>query len=360
MIVRQRRAWWVIGGLLTAWLAMNARAAVASPGPWSAAPSTIVVAEPTQFRNGETELRGTLFLPREGRALAAIVALHGASSPLQASPLYRHLHEMLPPLGIAVLIYDRRGSGRSGGDLATSDYDQLADDAGAAVRMLASDPRIDARRIGVWGLSQGGWLSLLAAARHPEIAFAIAISAPVVTPDVQMVFSSTNHLRVNGYPQAEIDQMLAARNAVDAYMRGTGDRALAQHRVDAARHKPWFKLLYMSETVEDRATSRWRKEIEHDPLHTLERVHVPTLLIYGAEDPVVPVAISVDRLAATAAKHPNRQVAVVARADHGMMTSVDAKTLLDPAHADTEAPDAPEYFAILASWLTQRGVAAKR
>ena len=261
---------------------------------------------------------------------------------------------MLPALGIAVFVYDRRGSGKSGGDLQTSDYALLADDAIAAVRMLKADTRIDPRRVGIWGLSQGGWLALLAASRSSELAFVIAASAPLVTPDVQMMFSSTNHLRVHGYSQADIDQMIATRKAVDDYMRGSGDRATAQRLVDAAKTKPWFKLLYMGETVKDRATSRWRKEIEFDPLRTLDGVKIPALVIYGALDPVVPVAVSVERLRVA---HPKLDVVVIAGADHAMQLSVPVQVQMDPARDQEQAPEAVEYFAILASWLTRQGMA---
>jgi len=349
--------------LIATALALVAPAVRAQPSapPWSAPASTEIVAEDIAFRNGDTPLSGTLHLPKGGRALAAVVLTHGASSPLRTSPLYRHLKEMLPPLGVAVFVYDRRGSGQSGGDLKTSDYAMLADDALAAVRRLKADPRIDPKRVGLWGLSQGGWLALLAAARAPgEPAFVVSISAPVVTPDVQMAFFSANALRVNGYPQSEIDEMLAARKAVDDYMRGTGDRAEAQRRVDAIKTRPWFKLIYMGGTVGDRETSRWRKEIEHDPLKSLEGLKVPTLILYGAADPAVPVAASVERLNAVRGRLPNVRVAVIAAADHSMQLSVSAKDQMDPARADDGAPESAEYFARLTAWLAAQGVARGR
>lgn len=329
----------------------------AETGLWSATPSTQVWAEERIFRSGPAQLSGTLYLPRGARIFGAIVVSHGASSPLRSSPLYRHLKEMLPALGIAVFIYDRRGAGKSAGDLSTSDYSLLADDAIAAVRMLKIDPRIDPKRIGVWGLSQGGWLSLLAASRSPEVRFAVSISAPVVAPDVQMIFYSANALAVNGYSQDDIDQMKATRKAVDDYMRGVGDLETAQRMVDAAKAKPWFSLTYMGETVKDRETSRWRKEIEHDPLRTLGAVKVPALVIYGAADPVVPVAASVERLKQLRGRYSELQVNVIAGADHSMQTSVDAKSQMDPKKSDEGAPEAPEYFGLLASWLTQQGIA---
>jgi pimeloyl-ACP methyl ester carboxylesterase len=287
--------------------------------------------------------------------LGAVVVTHSASKPQHDALLYQHLTEMLPPLGIAVLTYDRRGSGKSGGNLKDSDYAMLADDAIAAVQMLKVDTRIDPERVGIWGLSQGGWLSLLAAARSSDVRFVVSIAAPLVTPDVQMMFRSENAMRINGYPEVEIDQMRAMRKAVDDYMRGTGDRAAAQALVDGAKGKPWFDLLYMGKTVGDRATSRWRKEIEYDPLPTLDEVKVPALILFGANDPEVPVATSVGRI--DARPHPNLTVQVIAGADHHMATSMTPQAQMDPDQTERVRPEASEYFAILTSWLTNQDIA---
>jgi uncharacterized protein len=326
--------------------------------PWSAPATTEVVTEHRRFMNGRTELSGTLYLPRSARPVAAIVVTHSASSPLGSASLYDHLKAMMPALGIAVFTYDRRGSGGSGTQDAGGSFALLADDAIAAVNSLKADPRIDPRRIGTWGLSQGGWISPLAASRSPDIAFVISVAAPVATADVQMLFSSTNHLKANGYPQAEIDQMVATRKAVDDYMRGTASREAAQRLIDAAKTKPWFKYTYMGETVRDRAVSGWRKEIENDPLTNLTAVKVPTLVLYGANDAVVPVAYSVERLKTVASQMPKMDVHVVAGADHAMQMSVDEKTSLDPKHDGTERADSPEYIAVLAGWLAAHGFTA--
>lgn len=319
--------------------------------PWSAPATTQVVVEDRKFTSGDAQLAGTLYMPASRRPVTAIVVTHSASSPLRTASLYDHLKTILPALGIAVFVYDRRGSGESGTQNAGGNFTILADDAIAAVLHLKNDPRIDPRRIGTWGLSQGGWISPLAASRSRDIAFVIAVSAPVVTADVQMIFSSTNHLKANGYSQADIDQMVAARKAVDNYMRGTVSRADAQEKLDGIKTKPWFKYLYMGETFRDREVSGWRKEIENDPLKNLEAVTVPTLVLYGADDAVVPVADSAQRLNIVASRMPKVQVHVIAGADHAMEMSADLKTSLEPKNDGTEQPDSPEYFALLSSWL---------
>jgi pimeloyl-ACP methyl ester carboxylesterase len=332
-------------------------AATATATRWTVPAQIAVSRQDVTFTgDGGAQLHGTLYVPEKSRPVGAIVVTHGASSPLRTSPLYQHLVQIAPSLGLALLIYDRRGSGASSAAKKSENFDVLADDAIGAVDFLRRDSRIDPARVGVWGLSQGGWLAVLAAAHSPHVAFAVSISAPIVTPDIQMMFLSTNSLAVFGYSADDIAQMRKLRKAVDDYMRGTVDRAYAQSLIDQAKDKPWYKYLYMGTKLHDREHSDWRAQIEMDPLKTLAMDHVPTLMIYGGEDPVVPVAPSVERVKKLQASHPQLQLAVIPGADHGMQLGVSPRDLLDPAKGDEEHPNAPAYFATLAAWLEAIGV----
>ena len=140
-------------------------------------------------------------------------------------------------------------------------------------------------------------------------------------------------------------------------MRGKRDRASTQKIVDAASTRPWFDLIYVGKSFRDPSESRWAKEMKHDPLAALDAVTQPTLIIYGAADPWVPAQVSIDRLRASAAQHPNFVLAVIAGADHAMATTVSAADQIDPVLATRAAPQAPEYFGLLAAWLTQHSMA---
>ena len=324
---------------------------------WSAKPSVSVSSTELGFNNGSVHLSGTLYAPNVAGKVPALVVFHAALTPTRDLALYKHLVTMLPPMGIAVFLYDRRGSGKSDGPMADGDYTILADDGISALRMLARNSRIDAKKIGFWGLSQGGWLSLLAASRCPEAAFAISISAPMTTPDLQMIFAVANILRIKRFSQGDIDIAVRARKGVDDFERGKLDRKTAQERLDAAITKPWFDLIYMNKTFQDPDQSGWAKEIRHDPLQTLNKVKVPTLVLYGAEDPWVPAKDSVEAITREATRHPNIVTHVVSRADHDMMLSVSPEGQIDPAGFADLAPESQEYFGILAGWLVEKGIA---
>jgi uncharacterized protein len=324
--------------------------------PWHVEGDPQVVMQDMQFTNGDAHLAGTLYLPEHGDHLPAVVALHGASDATREAALYRHLREGLPAMGIAVFIYDRRGSGDSSGTLKGIDYETLADDAIAAEAALAKEPRINPAKIGFWGLSQGGWLAVLAAERSKNAAFAISVSAPLTTPEVQMEFATRNLLTVRGYSRKDVEQMLETRKAWTGYLlAGTSPRTTAVDALRKAEAQPWFNLAFMpkaSELTTDPAHNSGRRELNYDPVAAIRRVKIPLLFIYGGSDPWIPVEQSVKQLRLLANQQPNIRYVIVPNANHEMMF-VEHDTM-EFGEGTMNAPQAPEYFMLMASWLYQQ------
>jgi len=204
---------------------------------WYVPASTAVTTRPVTFTNAGATLHGTLYLPEVGHKVPAIVVFHGASEPLASTPLYRHLSQGLPQIGIAVLLFDRRGTGASTG-VKDVTYQTLAEDGIAGADALRQLPEIDAARVGYWGISQGGWLVTMAAVSDPRAAFGVAVSAPLVTAESQMEYAMSNRLRVLGYGQADIDAMLEARYKLDGYFLAKNSRDAAVQALGKIADKP--------------------------------------------------------------------------------------------------------------------------
>lgn len=344
--------------LLPLLLILPANAAPPIADAWTVPSERKIIAEQIIFDRVGARLSGTLYYPADGRGLATMIAFHGAQAPLRSEPLYRHLIQVLPKLGMAVFVFDRRGSGQSSqGSVAPGDFEALADDGVAAFAALAKRPAVDPARLGFWGLSQGGWLALQAAARAPRAAFAVAISAPMTGADVQMNFAVANVLRIKGVPEQSVQRVIAARTAVDQFTMGKLPRAQAAAAEASIVGEPWYRDTYIRGNIDDPA---WRKQIESDPLAALDQSRVPTLIMYGQGDPWVPVAGSLTALKRSAARHPHVEVRVIEGADHAMMLEVAPKQQVDLTFAKSVAPNAPEYFATLAAWLERRGLTKPR
>ncbi len=333
--------------------------AVAIPGParaavsWFAPATTHVSVQDVAFTNEGAALKGTLYLPDVGHKVPAVVVFHGASEPLANTELYRHLREGLPQIGIAVLVFDRRGSGASTGSEKVS-YQTLADDGIAGAEAIRQLPTIDDLRVGYWGISQGGWLATIAAAHDQRAAFAVAVSTPLTSAEFQMEFAMSNRLHILGYSQGDVDDMLVAWRKLDGYFLGLNDRAAAVEALAKIETKPWFELMYLpkgSSVSLDPTKSAWRGQMDLDPFATVQQIKIPILFILGSEDPWIPVRQTVARLQEAARTHSNLQFAVIPDTNHLMMTPSSNEQMndADPNQIAVETPQSSAYFMLLAT-----------
>lgn len=236
----------------------------------------------------------TLTAPETASPAPALVALHGASEGTRGYVLYRHLHRVLPPVGIAVLTFDRRGEGRSTGDRSRGRLNLQADDALALVAFLADDPRLDAGRIGLWGFSQGAWAAPLAASESAAVRFLVLIASTGVTPADQMRYASATQLRADGFDDRVVERATELRRRFEAYARDGADGEELQARLAEASAEPWWPLVYLPPGLLDGDERRdWVAEMEFEPERVFARTDVPTLLFYGADDEWTPVGPSI-------------------------------------------------------------------
>jgi pimeloyl-ACP methyl ester carboxylesterase len=145
-----------------------------------------------EFHNQDVHLAGSLLLPRSEVPVPAVVFVHGAGRQTRES--YREVGEHFASQGIAALIYDKRGCGQSGGAYESrKPYENLVNDALAGVAFLKQRREIAASQMGMWGLSQGAYISAAAASRSEDIKFIVAVGASVA--DGMMFYYRDNLFR---------------------------------------------------------------------------------------------------------------------------------------------------------------------
>jgi dienelactone hydrolase len=304
----------------------------------------VPTAEPVTFRNGDVSLAGTLYLPPGPGPFPAIVAFHAANGGNRDYHAYRHLATALPKAGFAVLLFDRRGSGGSGGDFNTATFDDLAADGIAGVSYLKSRPEIDTARIGVWGISQGGWLAPLAATMSRDIAFVVAVSVPGVSPARQMDYAATHALRATGQPAKVIDQALSVRATVNDYYRGRATRPDTERAVEAIRDERWFDEVYLpgsGNLPADPRHTKWFVEMDYNPLDGLARVRVPMAIFFAQTDRWVPVEESIAAIRQATRSNPTVMIERITGTDH----------LMETGKPDSGQPTSELYVKRLLAWL---------
>jgi uncharacterized protein len=139
-------------------------------------------------------LTGLLTLPDSLGPHPAIVVLHGSEPGTRADFGRQQLSTFFASQGLAVLTYDKRGVGDSEGvyveRASESNLTTLAQDSLAGVAFLQSRSEVDAKRVGLIGSSQAGWIIPIAAQQSKDVAFFIILSGPVVSVGEEVVYSS--------------------------------------------------------------------------------------------------------------------------------------------------------------------------
>lgn len=259
--------------------------------------------EAVRFASEKANLAGTLVLPEGTGAHPAVVLFHGSG------PQRRDLFtaRWFASQGVAALTYDKRGVGESTGDFRAIPFMELCDDGLAAVGYLKSRKEIDAKRIGVWGLSQGGWLGPLAASRSADVTFVIAVSGPGVSPGEQMIVYYANELRRQGLPEGDVAEASAVRRDIWNYMSSGNGYEKAKAELQEARGKKWFNQAKAQQDdsfgtlprPEDlskpvgRSLLWFGQEMNYNPVVALRALKVPALFLFGDRDQLIPVQESV-------------------------------------------------------------------
>jgi hypothetical protein len=239
--------------------------------------------EDVRFSNAGVELAGTLVLPSGPRPHPAVVFIHGSGA--EGRWASRFLARRFAEIGVAGLIWDKRGVGESTGAWTDAGFEDLAADAAAAVAFLRGRPEIDPQRVGIHGHSQGGTIAPMVAVRA-EADFVIASAAAGVPMADSEIYSVENFIGVSTLPEAE------ARIARD-YVRALVDvayRGAPRESLDAAAARARGYAWFFEPPASDDSYWRFSPRIaDFDPLAWWRQVRAPVLLVYGSADERVPV-----------------------------------------------------------------------
>jgi pimeloyl-ACP methyl ester carboxylesterase len=307
--------------------------------------------EEVHFSNGSVTLHGTLTAPPQGGPHAAIALVHG-SGPEDRDFLGPWV-EFFASQGLTVLAYDKRGVGASGGDWKRATLDDLAGDVAAAVGLLQARSDVDPRRVGLFGISQGGWVAPRAARRTKGVAFMILHAGPAVPVVRQGLLSLEHTLRAYGFGQQEIEEAIAYQKLDDAFTRtGEGwDRLQAAYQKAAARKAEWVEP---PRPKDDWFRPFYRAIMDHDPVPDLEQLRCPVLAFFGEVDvdvPPEPNKTLMER-ALVAAGNRDQTIVVLAKANHLFLQAQTG--------VKTEYPRlrtfVPGYFDTMASWLRRQAL----
>jgi len=215
---------------------------------------------------------------------APCVCLHGGPG-TDASGLARTLAPLAGELGLRLIFYDHRGHGRSEWvPVEQCTQDQLVSDVEGVRRALGLGP------VHVLGISWGGFLGLMYAARHPDSIRTLAVVGASASRDFM------RRAEDNARRRATAEQWAAYRALWDGSL---SDDASFRRAFDTIRPLYFFDPARAVENSAARAGIRYRLAvrkfiIEHeyatyDCRAELARIACPSLVMVGRHDWICPM-----------------------------------------------------------------------
>ena len=304
--------------------------------------------EEVKFSNGDVSLAGTLSLPLTKGPHPAVVLILGSDG---GSRLRGGLATFFAQHGIAALTYDKRGWDASTGTRIGATVGDMAGDASAGVQFLQRRPDINPHKVGVWAISQGGWMAPVVAATTPSVAFMILHAAPAVSPREQSRMLLVNSFSSRyGLNQDELKGAVAyqnlyldAMNSDEAY-----DKLQASYEQLRARGVRWA---WYSGTKEQLRSQWTRANVDFDPVPFLEKVKCPVLAFFGGKDGQVPPEGNVSVMEAALRKAGNKDVLIK------VLPGVDHNFALygkGDFGYQSSGKVPPGYYDVMISWLKKR------
>jgi pimeloyl-ACP methyl ester carboxylesterase len=288
-------------------------------------------------------LAGTMSKPADAAPTAKLpaVVLIAGSGPLDRDetvagiPIFAQLASALADAGFAVVRYDKRGVGQSGGRSESVTLGDYADDVVAAVRFLEKRKDIDKTRIALVGHSEGAAVALLAVRRSGKVKAAVLVAGPGTTGADLILEQQQRAFEAAKIPVADRAAKVELQKKVHAAV--LGGKAGWDGVPDDVRRQaesPWFASF-----------------LAFDPATLIPKIDQPLLVLQGALDTQVPPhhAEKLGALANARRKAPKTDVVVLPGLNHLL---VPAKTGDVSEYGTlTDRTISPEIASKITAWL---------
>ena len=236
-------------------------------------------------------LSGTLTLPQKGRIHNAVILISGSGPQNRNEEIMGHkpflvLSDFLTRSGIAVLRYDDRGVGTSGGKFALANSADFAEDVRWVYKYLRS--RDDIGKIGLIGHSEGGIIAPMVASENDDISFIVLMAAPGMKGRDIIISQQAAIAKAGGSSEEDIEAYKSLNNKIfDLIEIHKGDITALSKKISQTLVAETKGEIPQSAIKQQLASllSPWMIfYLNYDPINTLQRVKCPVLAINGNKD----------------------------------------------------------------------------
>lgn len=321
--------------------------------------------EEVTFRNtqAQVQLAGSYTVPAGKGPFPAVALLTGSGPEDRNSTLFGHqpfavLADYLTRRGVAVLRFDDRGVGQSGGSLAGTTSLDYAADARAALAWLRARPEVKKHKVGLIGHSQGGTAAIEAAGQPLGPDMLVLLAAPGLPGDELIVQQVLAMARLQLPDSVQLAYIERAQRQVVATVEQNPDNAQAHTKLLALLNQGGATdpatLARLEAQISQATSPGYRHLLADRPATTLPKVHCPVLALGGSKDVQVPAAANLAALRQGLQAGGNRDVTTQALPglNHLFQT---APTGSPREYGIIEETFAPTALQIIGDWLLAHG-----
>lgn len=313
------------------------------------------------FVNAGDSIFGKLVLPNKeikGK-LPVVVFVHGSGpEDYSSSGNYDYLREEFVKAGYACYSWDKPGVGRSQGQWYSQSVAQRAGEVVSAFDKIKTIDKIDTGKIGLWGISQAGWVMPLVFEKVSP-AFVICVSSPVTTAFDQEMYRIGSEMKAEGFSRDEIDKALAYTRECRQLViedKPCADFLSLQKNID---NETWSQIVIRGD---DKIYRYLHVILGEDSIPRLENYHCHVLAIWGENDLLIPPKKSADvfRRKMIEIHNHDTTIKIIARADHTLTYNLTGKRSETIKRRELYKDNPAQIFApgvvkLMTGWLTSLG-----
>ena len=312
--------------------------------------------ESISFQKDNWELSGLLIKPNSEPPYPVVILVHG-DGPWDCTGFgfYQFLWESFTNAGYACLSWDKPGVGNSKGKYNRNKImEERAEVLLASIEYLKNRSDIDTNLIGLWGISQAGWVMPLAISKTDDISFMIAVSCAGENSVEQSAYLVKQQLICDGLLEDE------ATKYAEFFRKRSYAKSYDEYLENA---KPLSEQPYIRSTLNWGGVVSEEKFVPYpgpdnnfylDPVALLETIKFPVLIIFGEKDTQIDIKQSeeVYRQALTKASNTDFIIKVFPNVDHTITFSeTGCMKESDERQANNMIEIAPGYLEMMRDWL---------
>jgi len=312
------------------------------------------------FHSQTFKIVGDMTLPVGSGPFSVVLFVHGDGPNNRTSGVtYPPIMERMLRAGYATFSWDKPGTGASTGTIDRSRLrEQRARIVLDAIDVVKRRPDIAADRIGLWGISQAGYVMPQVIAQSKDVAFMIAVSCPGEAGVEQGSYLFTAQAVCAGLPVEDakrVEQLVSAASKAQTYEEYARNKAaLSEYPVLENMSLLGFKIGVAPRDewhADDPASDYF-----WDPMEVIETTAIPVIAFFGEKDTQADPIQGAEayRAALSRAGNPHSRVELIPGVDHNLII---AKTgCLEERSKRSRSgwtKYAPEYLDTLEEWLVE-------